>query len=150
MGRAGQITFSLILGVALPYSLGLQFLDMVPLAAYGIWGMVLARERAWWKAWLELAALVALGLVVMNLRSPAPRWLFPPAAVMGACALLWAGLALFAEYYPQVWLPWLVAAIFYFAPGEYFLPRYVWTGAAALIVIVIVRRLLNSKVPVSQ
>jgi hypothetical protein len=146
MGRTGQIVFSLILGVALPYSLGLGFLDIVPLATYGIWGMVLTRERAWWKSWLEIAGLVALGFVVMNLRSAAPRWLFPPAAVLGACALLWAGLTLFAELYPYIWLPWLIAGVMYFAPGEYFLTRYVTTAGVALIAIVAVRRLAARRI----
>lgn len=150
MGRTGQIVFSLLLAVALPYSLGLGFLDVVPLAVYGIWGMVLTRERPWWKAWLEVAALVALGFVVMNLRSTMPRWLFPPWTVLGACALLWAALALFAELYPYVWLPWVVAAVFYFAPGEYFLTKYVATAALSLLAIVAVRRLVRSKIPASH
>jgi hypothetical protein len=150
MGRTGQIVFSLILGIALPYSLGLQYLDIATLAVYGIWAMILTRDRVWWKAWLEVAALVALGLVVMNLRSSPPRWLFPPWQVLGACALLWAALTLFAELYPYVWLPWLVGAVFYFAPGEYFLVRYLTTAAIALIAIVAVRRLLRSKIPASE
>jgi hypothetical protein len=150
MGRTGQIVFSALLGALFPYSMGLGYLDILPLSVYGLWGMVLTRERPWWKSWLEIAVLVAAGLVIVNLRSTLPRWVFPPATVLGACALLWAALALFAELYPYVWLPWLVAAVFYFAPGEYFLTKYVATAAVALLAIVAVRRLLRSKIPANH
>lgn len=134
------------MAVALPYSAGLGFLDAVPLSIYGMWAMMLARDRVWWKCWLEVAALFALGLVVMNVRSSAPRWLFPPADVLGAVALLWAALAWAGECFPVVWLPWLVAAALYFAPGEYFLPQYLAGAAVAIAAIVQVARLLRSKV----
>ena len=150
MGRTGQIVFSVILAVALPYSLGLGFLDAVPLAVYGMWAMMLARDRVWWKCWLEVAALVAVGLVVMNLRTSAPRWLFPPLEVLGALALLWAALAWTGERNPEVWLPWLVAAVFYFAPGEYFVAQYLAAAALAIFAITCAmpyaKRLLRSKI----
>lgn len=148
MGRTGQIVFSLILAVALPYSLGLGFLDAVPLAVYGMWAMMLARDRVWWKCWLEVAALVAVGLAVMNLRSSAPRWLFPPVDVLAAVALLWAALAWAGERHPLVWLPWLVAAAFYFAPGEYFVAQHLAGAALAVVAMVLAipyaKRLLRS------
>ena len=146
MGRNGQIVFALIMAVALPYSLGLGFLDAVPLAVYGMWAMMLSRDRVWWQSWLEVTAMVALGLVVMNLRSSTPRWLLPPWDVLGAVALLWAALAWAGECYPAVWLPWLVAAVFYFAPGEYFLPPYLAAAALGVAAIVQAARLLRSKV----
>jgi len=147
MGRAGQIAVAALLGTLLPYSLGLGFLDAFPLALYGVWAMILTRERTWRQALVEVVILVTWGFLVVWWRSQTPRLLTPSWPLCLALTGWFAALAQLGERYPRRWLPWLAAALLYYLPGEYFVYQYIAVGALAVLTLANLHRFRTRLLP---